>query len=416
MTGKYFEDPNMRPQDRGLPKRNRLVRFLTLVVLVLMAASGCSKPPQTAQRPRPVLVAEVGAAREADVSYAGEVRARYEAKIGFRVGGKIVRRAVNVGDQVKQGQVIAELDPTDYRLAAQAVGAQLRAAQSDYEFAVSDLKRYHELLEEKFIAPAEYERRETALSTLKDRVASLKAQHEQMERQTQYTHLTAEFDSLVVALPAEVEQVVAAGQPVAVLARLSELEVVIDVPEASQATVKRNSTANLRFWARPDVVVQGRVREIAQSAQSAARTYAVRVSLPSAASWVRIGMSATASFPQEAGTSEHQVIPLSAVFVPQGDPAERPRVWALNNDGTVSSVPVRLGALVGVSDVQVGGLAEGLVIVTAGASRLHEGQGVSVLAPSAIGGSLVARRAEQSGAKELSLPPQTAQTKSKNPS
>jgi multidrug efflux system membrane fusion protein len=363
-----------------------------------------------------VLVTEVAASREGAVAYAGEVRARYEAKVGFRVGGKIVRRAVNVGDEVKAGQLIAELDPTDYRLAAQAVSAQLRAAQSDYEFAVSDLKRYHELLEQKFIAPAEYERRETALSTLKDRVASLKAQHEQMERQTQYSRLSAQFDSLVVALPAEVEQVVAAGQPVAVLARLSELEVVVDVPEASQAAVKRNSTANLRFWARPDLVVQGRVREIAQSAQSATRTYAVRVSLPNAASWIRIGMSATASFPQEAATSERQVIPLSAVFVPQGDPEERPRVWALNNDGTVSSVPVRLGAPIGVSDVQVAGLAEGLIIVTAGASRLHEGEAVSVLAPSAIGGSLVARRAEQSGAKPLSFPAQTAQSKSKDPS
>jgi multidrug efflux system membrane fusion protein len=391
--------PNMRLQNSELPKCNRLLRFLTLVVLVLVAASGCSKSPQTAQRPRPVLVAEVGAAREAAVAYAGEVRARYEAKVGFRVGGKIVRRAVNVGDQVKAGQLIAELDPTDYRLAAQAVAAQLRAAQSDYEFAVSDLKRYHELLEEKFIAPAEYERRETALSALKDRVASLKAQHEQTQRQTQYSRLTAEFDSLVVALPAEEEQVVAAGQPVAVLARLSELEVVVDLPEASHAAVKRDATANLRFWARPDVVLQGRVREIAQSAESNARTYAVRVSLPGAASWVRIGMSASATFAQEAASSERQIIPLSAVFVPQGDAEEKPRVWALNKDGTVSSVPVRLGAPVGVNDVQVSGLAEGLVIVTAGASRLREGQAVSVLAPSAIGGSLVARRAQQPGAK-----------------
>jgi membrane fusion protein, multidrug efflux system len=394
--------PTIRHQKRELPKGNRLLRFVKFIVLVLVAASGCSKPPATAERPRPVLVAQVASAGEASVSYAGEVRARYEAKVGFRVGGKIVRRAVNVGDHVKAGQLIAELDPTDYRLAAQAVGAQLRAAQSDYEFALSDLKRYHELLEEKFIAPAEYERRETALSALKDRVASSKAQHEQMERQTKYSRLSAEFDSLVVALPAEEEQVVAAGQPVAVLARLSELEVLVDLPEASEATAKRNAVANLRFWARPDVVVQGRVREIAQSAQSAARTYAVRVSLPGEASWVRIGMSATASFAQETPASERQVIPLSAVFVPQGDPEKKPRVWSVKNDSTVHSVPVRLGAPVGVSDVQVAGLAEGLVIVIAGASRLHEGQAVSVLSPSAIAGSLVARRAPQTKSKDPS--------------
>jgi len=396
-------------------KQNRLMRFLALIVLVLIAASGCSKPPQSAQAPRPVRVAEVGAAHDASISYAGEVRARYEAKVGFRVGGKIARRAVNVGDQVKAGQLIAELEPTDYRLAAQALEAQLRAAKSDYEFAVSDLKRYHELLDEKLVAAAEYERRETSVSTLKDRVSALRAQHEQAVRQTQYTRLSAEYDSLVVGLPAEVEQVVAAGQPVAVLARLSELEVVIDLPETRHAAVKREAIVNLRFWAYPDAVVQGRVREIAQSAESAARTYAVRISLPSGASWTRIGMSATASFPQQTAGAERHVIPLSAVFVPQGE-NPTPRVWALNKDGTVSSVAVVLGSPVGVNEVQAAGLSDGLLIVTAGASRLHEGQAVSLLARSAIGGSLAATRVEPAGRKEVTVPAQATQAKARRAS
>src|SRR5262245_27032467 len=129
--------------------------------LVVTALGACSNPAPSTQASRPVRVAEVGERSAVGTTFAGEVRARYESKLGFRVGGKIVRRAVNVGEQVKAGQLIAELDAADYRLAADALNAQLRAARSDYELAASDLRRYGELLEKKFISPAEYERRET---------------------------------------------------------------------------------------------------------------------------------------------------------------------------------------------------------------------------------------------------------------
>jgi RND family efflux transporter MFP subunit len=333
-------------------------------------------------------VAEIGERQTVRVpTFAGEVRARYEAKIGFRIGGKIVRRAVNVGDEVKAGQLIAELDPTDYALAAEALNAQLRAARSEYDFALSDLKRYRELLDEKLVAPAEYERRETSVSTLKDRVAALKAQYDQAGRQTKYAQLVADHDCVVVALPAEVGQVVAAGQPVATLARLPELEIGIDVPESQQPLLGRNSAVRVQFWAAPETVFEGRVREVAASADSGARTYAVRIALPRRAEWVRLGMSATVAVAGEAAA--RQVIPLSSVFVPQGSWTNQPHVWALKEDNTVYSVPVSLGPAVGTNEVEVKGLTNGLKVVTAGASRLHESEAVSVLAPFEVGGSLV---------------------------
>jgi membrane fusion protein, multidrug efflux system len=364
--------------------------LLASSLLALVALSGCSKPPTPAAAPRPVRVAQVAEYHAAAaVVFAGEVRARYESKIGFRVGGKIVRRAVNVGDRLKAGQLIAELDATDYRLGADAIDAQLRAARSEHQFAMSDLRRYRELLDEKLVGSAEYERRETSVSTLKDRVAALTAQFEQARRQTQYTRLLGDHASVVVALPAEAGQVVAAGQPVAVLARTSELDVAIDVPEDQRARVMRGSPARVRFWAAPGTLFEGRVREVAASADAGARTYAVRISLPRRPSWVQIGMSATAAF-APADPSRRQVVPLSAVFVPQAE-TKTPQVWALRPDNTVHGVPVEVGAPVGSSEVQVSGLPNGLTIVTAGASRLHEGQAVSVLAPYAIGGSLASR-------------------------
>ena len=373
------------------PYRNVLFLAASLAV----ALSACTKQAPSTQVPRPVRVAVIADSPGAVAVFAGEVRARYESKVGFRVGGKIVRRAVNVGDRLRAGQLIAELDPADYRLAAEALDAQLRAARSDHEFAASDLSRYRELLQEKLIAPAEYDRRETSASMLRDRVAALTAQVEQARLQTQYTRLVAEHDSVVVSLPAEVDQVVAAGQPVAVLARLLELEVAIDVPEALRASLEPGAAASVRFWAAPESQFEGRVREVAASADSASRTYAVRVALPRREPWVRIGMSTTVVFPRGVPTGQ-RVIPLSAVFVPQGDPGGASRVWVVGEDDRVRSVPITLGAPVGASEVQAVGLATGLKIVTAGASRLREGDAVSVLAPFAVGGSL-AKHGPRSG-------------------
>ena len=143
------------------------VARLLLAGLIVVALGACSKQAPSTQVPRPVRIAEIGESGAASPVFAGEVRARYESKVGFRVGGKIVHRAVNVGDRLRAGQPIAELDPADYRLAADALDAQLRAARSDHEFAASDLQRYRELLQEKLIAPAEYDRRETSASMLK---------------------------------------------------------------------------------------------------------------------------------------------------------------------------------------------------------------------------------------------------------
>jgi membrane fusion protein, multidrug efflux system len=352
-----------------------------------VALSSCSQSTQPPPQPRPVRVTEIVDRSPAQIALAGDIRARYESKLGFRVAGKIVRRAVNVGDRVRAGQLVAELDPVDYRLATDALEAQLRAARSDHEFAVADLKRYRELVDEKLLAPAEYERRETSVSTLKDRVAALKAQHEQAQRQTQYTRLLADHDSVVVSLPAEVGQVVAAGQPVAVLAHLPELEVAADVPEGQQALIKRGSAVAVRFWAAPETVLEGRVREIAASAEPGARTYAIRIALLQRAAWVQIGMSATVVLGGE--TFTRHVIPLAALVAPHGGAAQETYVWALGADNTVYRIPVALRAPVGANEVLVSGLDSGMKIVTAGATRLREGEVVTVLAPSAIGGSLV---------------------------
>jgi len=334
---------------------------------------------------------EVGAESSGGrLQFAGEVKARYEAKVGFRVGGKVLRRYVNVGDRVKTGTAIAELDATDYRLAADSIAAQLKAAQADLAFAQDDLQRYRELRDQQLISSAEFDRHETTTATLRERVATLRAQLEQARNQVSYTRLAADHEGIVVAVLAEADQVVAAGQPIVVLARPEELEIAIDIPEDRRDAIMRAQAIDVSLWARPEARLTGRLRELSASANPASRTYAARVSLPARPEWVHLGMSATAQVRDTA--SAGHVIPLSAVFQRHAEAGGETRVWVVNREGTaVSSVPVRLGAPTDENEVIVYGLVSGQRIVTAGTSRLREDAAVKLLGPSGLGASPVER-------------------------
>jgi multidrug efflux system membrane fusion protein len=165
------------------------------------------------------------------MSFAGEVRARYETTLAFRVPGKMIDRPVEVGDRVHKGQRVARLDSTDYQLGTDALNAQLTSAQAERDFARDDLTRYRELLNLRVISPAEFDRHDTAYTTARERVVALEAQLSQATNQLQYTDLLADRDGVVTALDVQTGQVVAAGQPVLKLARLEEKEIHIDVPE-----------------------------------------------------------------------------------------------------------------------------------------------------------------------------------------
>ena len=347
--------------------------------------AGCSNPPSEPAQARPVRVMEVGLdSRAVSLQLAGEVRARYEARVAFRVGGKILRRYVNVGDRVEAGATIAELDAADYRLTADSIAAQLKAAQADLAFAQDDQQRYQELRDRQLVSTAEFDRHQTTTATLRGRVANLRAQLDQAKNQVAYARLTADHEGIVVAVLAEVDQVVAAGQGVAVLARPEELEIAIDVPEDRRDALAKAQAIDVSLWARPQAHLTGRLRELSASANPASRTYAARVSLPGRPDWVQLGMSATVEI--RGAPLSGQVIPLSAVFQRHAEAGGEARVWIVNPEGNaVTSVPVTVGAPTGQDEVVAYGLSPGQRIVTAGASRLREGTTVKVLGPAALG-------------------------------
>jgi len=351
-------------------------RLLVGFLLPLTISVGCGdQDKQTQAVSRPVKVFRIeDTATVGVISFAGEVRARIETPLSFRVAGKLLERKVDVGDQVRKGQLLAILDDNDYRLAVQGLKAQLASAQADSNFLRNDLVRYRELLAQQVISPPEFERHETAYTTARERTAALEAQLAQALNQLTYTELHADRDGVVTALDAEAGQVLAAGQAVVKLAQLDEKEIHFDVPEHRLSEIKRQQDVNVSLWSDGNRRLKAKIREIASAADPASRTYRVKATLLEGMDAAQLGMTATVHI--AASSASRIAIPLSAVYTPQNQPDHASVLLIDEHTATVKSVPVRLGEALDGERIAVEGLAAGQLLVSAGIQRLAEGQAV----------------------------------------
>jgi multidrug efflux system membrane fusion protein len=346
------------------------------LLLPLAISLGCSdQHEQTQAVSRPVKVFRIGEPTINGIrNFAGEVRARYETPLSFRVAGKLLARRIDVGDRVHKGQPLAILDSNDYHLAVKSLKAQLASAQADSNFLRDDLARYRELLAQQVISPPEFERHETAYTTARERTAALEAQLGQALNQLSYTELHADRDGVVTALEAEAGQVLAAGQAVVKLAQLDEKEIHFDVPEHRLPEIQRQQDVSVSLWADDNRRLKAKIREISSAADPASRTYRVKATLLEGMEAAQLGMTATVHI--NASTSSRIAIPLSAVFTPQNQP-DHPSVWLVDEQtATARAVPVRLGETLDDERIAVEGLAAGQLLVSAGVQRLAEGQAV----------------------------------------
>ena len=358
----------------GLPTP---IRISLLIVPLLALAGGCNKPPQQPDVTRPVHVFAVSlASDEQEVTYTGDVRARWETALGFRVPGKIVARLVEVGQQVKTGQVLARLDPEDQKLSAEAAKQQLMAARSDFQQAKADLVRYKELVDKGFISAAEFDRRKTTYQTAAARLEQATAQLELNRNQTEYTTLRADHDGVVTAVLAEVGQVVSAGQAVVKTARLDEKEVAVNVPENRLVELRAAKDADVSLWASPGKIYKGRIREISPSADNVTRTYTVKVTVLDPDASVQLGMTANVRL-RGGLRAEVARLPLTALFQ-KGDEAA---VWVIDpKTQQVTLKPVLVGRYTQDYVTVVSGLNDGDLIVRAGVHKLNQGEKVRILA------------------------------------
>lgn len=355
------------------PVRGVLLRGILLIgVLALLAA--CSRKVEQVEEVRPVRVQTIAADTvDAIAEFPGEVRARYESRLGFRVGGKIVARKVEVGSLVRRGQVLMQLDPQDLQLAQRQADAALKAALSNRDLAAADLKRYQELHAKNFVSQAVLDAKQTAYQSAVSSYDQAQAALRNQTNQTGYADLVSDVDGVVTAIDAEVGQVVAAGTPVASVAKSGDMDVVIGVPENQVDHLRRITDVRVRLWANPQDRIAGKVREVSPVADAATRTYAVKIALPDAAPGVRLGMTAYAAFIDPSAKTLIK-LPLSALYEASG----KTSVWLVEN-GAVKLAPVTAGGHSG-NDVLISdGLRAGQVVVTAGVNLLKPGQKVSIL-------------------------------------
>ncbi len=346
-----------------------------IVALSALVLIGCSKPAPPEEPVRAVKVLTVGAqSLQSGLEFAGEVRARVESRLGFRVAGKITQRLVEAGQHVKAGQLLAQLDPQDYRLATDAAKAQVNAAQVNRDLSGTEFKRYKELKEQNFISGAELERREATLKAAQAQLEQAQAQLTGQSNQAAYTRLLADVSGVVTAVDAEVGQVVAAGTPVLRIAQDGARDLVFAVPEDRVARLKPGSAVRVRPWSGV-AEVTAVVREIAASADPVTRTFAVKAALP-AASTLALGSTVTV-LPKDLERTAALVIklPTSALF----ESAKASAVWVLEPASmTVRLQPVQIASVDGNEVVIASGLQAGMQVVSAGVHVLSPAQKVTL--------------------------------------
>ncbi len=367
---------SVRPSSAERVARAALVRAAALLGICL-ALVACDKEAPPAPQVRPVNVIRVRPSPSAHAfSYTGDVRARYETSLGFRVGGKLISRRVEVGSTVRRGQVLASLDPSDFRLNIEAQRSQLAAAEADYLQARDELERYRNLFQQKFVSAAEFDRRQNAYNVAKARFEQAQAQLGVSRNQSEYTVLSADRDGIVTSISAEVGQVVAAGQEVMRVAQLDEKEVQISVPESRLDELRRAREVSISLWAAPEATYKGRIREVSPAADPVTRTYAVKVALLDPSPRVQLGMTANV-FLQQSGNGNVVRLPLAALY----NDGEQPAVWVVDpKTQAVALRPVSVARYTQDGVEVSAGLAPGDVVVRAGVHKLSAGQKVRVLA------------------------------------
>ncbi len=349
---------------------------LIVALAAVTALAACSKTetapdPVRAVRTLTISPQTAGGAYE----YAGEVKSRTESRLSFRVGGKMLARKVDLGDTVKAGQVLAQLDPQDLRLGQDAARASVAMAQASYDQNAADFKRYKDLHDQGFIGPAELDRRDMALKTAKAQLDQAKAQANVQGNQASYAALLADASGVVTGVEVEPGMVVAAGTPVLRLAHDGARDVVFSVPEDKVSLVKAMAAQpgrfKVRLWGADAPALPATIREISAAADPVTRTFLIKADVGSA-SGMRLGQTATVlmELPQTAGVTK---LPLSALREEQGKSA----VWLVDRGNmTVKSQFVTLAGADGNEAVISSGLASGQVVVTAGVHVLNPGQKV----------------------------------------
>jgi RND family efflux transporter MFP subunit len=316
----------------------------------------------------------VGAAADSQsYVYSGEVRGRYESMLAFQTGGRIIKRNVQLGDVVREGDVLMEIDPKDIKESVAMASAQVRAAESQMRLAEINLGRFQRLYRDGAIPQANLDQIQTqydAASAAREQASAMRAQS---SNQLEYSNLRADKGGVIAGILAEVGQVTGPGIPAIILVRDGDREIEISVPENRIDSLRNIKSLTVSFWALPGIELEGEIRETAPMADPILRTYKTRIRMLNPPPALKLGMTASVRVEENDENVRARLIPLSSVYQEK----DKPNVWVVK-DGRLELRAVELDGFGNETVRVLKGLDDGDVVVTAGVHKLMAGQKVRV--------------------------------------
>ena len=347
-----------------------LLKHLALASSLSLLLGACSEDNKEPERRLVLATQAQSAGAEAQV-FAGEIRAREQVNLSFRVPGKVAQRYVDDGARVKAGQILARLDDQDLSLQDQASEASVKALKADLDLADSELRRYRGLVDKQLVSKSLYDSKQAQAQATQARYQQAVAQARVNTNQTGYAVIRAPGPGVISQRFIEAGQVVSAGQPVFAFAGDGARDVAINVAEQHLPGLRIGQPVTVELWTQEGKRHDGKIREIAASADAMTRTYAVRVALDDADAAVQLGQSARVFMARNGAASLS--VPLSALT----DTAGRAAVWVLDaKNGKIHRREVTV-VKYGAQHAELSaGLGQNEWIVQAGVHLLREGESV----------------------------------------
>jgi RND family efflux transporter MFP subunit len=351
------------------------MKQIVLVIAVLLSLAACGQEQPRKAEVRPVRAISIRHTPGGEtISLTGQIQAKDQVNLAFRIGGRVQERSVTVGDRVTPGQIVAKIESQDYQNALRSAEADLASAQAVLANAQNTENRQSELLGKGFTTRAQYDQAEQQLKTAQAQVESAKAKLQNAKDNLTYTELKSDVAGSVTAKGAEPGEVVAAGRMVLQVARQGGRDAVFNVPSQLIRRSPKPPEVTVALSDDPSVVATGRVREVAPQADAATGTYVVKVGLDNPSDIMRLGATVVG----HVRVQSEPVIQLPGTALTQSE--GKPAVWVVDPEKkTVSLVPVAVGHYDTFSIVVLDGLRDGDLVVTAGVQALRPGQEVRLL-------------------------------------
>ncbi|NUT84566.1 efflux RND transporter periplasmic adaptor subunit [Pseudomonas brassicacearum] len=346
---------------------------LIVVLGVYALLTGCGdKKIEEKALPRVFVQQAVPSEYAASVTLTGDIQARVQADLSFRVGGKIIERKVDVGDRVSARQVLARLDPRDLQTNVDSAEAQVAAEQARVKQSVAAFVRQQKLLPKGYTSQSEYDAAQAQLRSSQSALTAAQAQLANAREQLSYTALVAEAPGIITARQAEVGQVVQATEPIFSLARDGERDAVFNIYESLLREPPSDPAITISLLDNPAIKTTGTVREITPVVSAQTGTVQVKVTLDDLPEGMHLGsvVSATA---KSAGRTAFE-LPWSALTKNLSDPA----VWLVDGEGKAQLQTVTVGRYLTGKVIISDGLKGGEKIITAGGQLLHPGVRVEI--------------------------------------